>query len=143
MACEAYVKGGLNGPCVVQRKKKTCIVTKGFPSNAPEEKSMIITDVESLHCDAGWRNFSFLKISTTDGIVGYSEYGYSETQAVRAGGPCVEPRDFVCHSLCNNSSSARRHKRPGNSSDRKRPFRYQRQGTRGALLRIIWRQNKG
>ena len=38
---------------------------------------MIITDVESLHCDAGWRNFSFLKISTTDGIVGYSEYNES------------------------------------------------------------------
>ena len=38
---------------------------------------MKITNVESLHCDAGWRNFSFLKISTTDGIVGYSEYNES------------------------------------------------------------------
>ena len=98
MACEAYVKGGLNGPCVVQRKKKTCIVIKGFPSNAPEEKSMIITDVESLHCDAGWRNFSFLKISTTDGIVGceynesYGSGGVSQFMkpAVRGGRPCVE-----------------------------------------------------
>ena len=38
---------------------------------------MKIKEVESLHCDAGWRNFSFLKISTTDGIVGYSEYNES------------------------------------------------------------------
>ena len=36
-----------------------------------------ISNVESLHCDAGWRNFSFLKITTNDGIVGYSEYNQS------------------------------------------------------------------
>ncbi|MGH6797496.1 MAG: mandelate racemase/muconate lactonizing enzyme family protein, partial [Roseiarcus sp.] len=30
--------------------------------------------IEDLHCDAGWRTFSFLKISTADGIVGWSEY---------------------------------------------------------------------
>jgi galactonate dehydratase len=38
---------------------------------------MKITNIESLHCDAGWRVFSFLKISTDDGIVGYSEYNES------------------------------------------------------------------
>ncbi|MDA0791454.1 MAG: mandelate racemase/muconate lactonizing enzyme family protein [Proteobacteria bacterium] len=38
---------------------------------------MKISTVESLHCDAGWRNFSFLKITTDDGIVGYSEYNQS------------------------------------------------------------------
>jgi len=36
-----------------------------------------ITTVEDLHCDAGWRVFSFLKISTDEGIVGYSEYNES------------------------------------------------------------------
>ena len=36
-----------------------------------------ITNVESLHCHAGWRNFSFLKISTDEGITGYSEYNQS------------------------------------------------------------------
>ena len=35
---------------------------------------MKITHVETLHCDAGWRNFSFLKIATADGIVGWSEF---------------------------------------------------------------------
>jgi len=38
---------------------------------------MKVTRIESLHCDAGWRNFSFLKISTDDGVVGWSEYNAS------------------------------------------------------------------
>ena len=35
---------------------------------------MKIARIEDLHCDAGWRTFSFLKITTDDGIVGWSEY---------------------------------------------------------------------
>ncbi len=35
---------------------------------------MKITRIEDLHCDAGWRTFSFLKITTDDGITGWSEY---------------------------------------------------------------------
>jgi galactonate dehydratase len=38
---------------------------------------MKITKMESLHADAGWRNFDFLKISTDDGVVGWSEYNES------------------------------------------------------------------
>ena len=38
---------------------------------------MKVTQVESLHCDAGWRVFSFLKISTDEGLIGYSEYNES------------------------------------------------------------------
>jgi L-alanine-DL-glutamate epimerase-like enolase superfamily enzyme len=38
---------------------------------------MKITGVESLHADAGWRNLDFLKISTDEGIVGWSEYNES------------------------------------------------------------------
>ncbi len=38
---------------------------------------MKIAKIESLHCDAGWRVFSFLKITTDDGLVGYSEYNES------------------------------------------------------------------
>jgi len=34
---------------------------------------MKITKVETLHCDAGWRPWSFIKISTSDGLIGYSE----------------------------------------------------------------------
>ncbi len=38
---------------------------------------MKIDAIESLHADAGWRTFSYLKISTSDGIVGWSEYNES------------------------------------------------------------------
>ncbi|MFD7009530.1 mandelate racemase/muconate lactonizing enzyme family protein [Rhodococcus jostii] len=35
---------------------------------------MKITNVETLSCDAGWRNYHFLKITTDEGIVGWSEF---------------------------------------------------------------------
>jgi len=38
---------------------------------------MRIARIEDLHCDAGWRVWSFLKITTEDGAVGWSEYNES------------------------------------------------------------------
>jgi L-alanine-DL-glutamate epimerase-like enolase superfamily enzyme len=38
---------------------------------------MKIVRIEDLHCDAGWRVWSFLKVTTDDGIVGWSEYNES------------------------------------------------------------------
>jgi galactonate dehydratase len=38
------------------------------------DTTMKITAIEDLHCDAGWRVNSFLKITTDEGIVGWSEY---------------------------------------------------------------------
>jgi len=35
---------------------------------------MKIVKIEDLHCDAGWRVNSFLKITTDEGIVGWAEY---------------------------------------------------------------------
>lgn len=35
---------------------------------------MRIARIEELHCGAGWRDFSFLKVTTDDGLVGWSEY---------------------------------------------------------------------
>lgn len=35
---------------------------------------MKITSVETLACDAGWRNYHFVKISTDTGLVGWSEF---------------------------------------------------------------------
>ncbi len=35
---------------------------------------MQIAKIEDLHADAGWRTFSFLKITTDDGLVGWSEF---------------------------------------------------------------------
>ncbi len=30
--------------------------------------------IETLHCDAGWRNYNFVKLTTDDGVVGWSEF---------------------------------------------------------------------
>ena len=38
---------------------------------------MKLTHFEVLRCDAGWRIFSFLKLGTADGIVGWSEFNES------------------------------------------------------------------
>src|SRR5689334_12467389 len=35
---------------------------------------MRIVRIEDLHCNAGWRDFSFLKVTTDQGLVGWSEY---------------------------------------------------------------------
>src|SRR5215469_17274836 len=35
---------------------------------------MRITKIEDLHCNAGWRDFSFLKVSTDEGLTGWAEY---------------------------------------------------------------------
>jgi galactonate dehydratase len=33
-----------------------------------------VRSVETLACDAGWRNYHFVKVTTEDGVVGYSEF---------------------------------------------------------------------
>jgi galactonate dehydratase len=38
---------------------------------------MKITQIETLQADAGWRMFSFLKVTTDDGIIGWSEFNES------------------------------------------------------------------
>jgi galactonate dehydratase len=35
---------------------------------------MKVTSIETLSCDAGWRNYHFVKLTTDGGIVGWSEY---------------------------------------------------------------------
>ena len=35
---------------------------------------MKVSSIETRHCDAGWRNYHFVKLTTDDGIVGWSEY---------------------------------------------------------------------
>jgi L-alanine-DL-glutamate epimerase-like enolase superfamily enzyme len=35
---------------------------------------MKVTSIETLACDAGWRNYHFVKLSTDAGIVGWSEF---------------------------------------------------------------------
>jgi L-alanine-DL-glutamate epimerase-like enolase superfamily enzyme len=38
---------------------------------------MRIVAIEDLHCDAGWRVWSFLKVTTDEGVTGWSEYNES------------------------------------------------------------------
>lgn len=35
---------------------------------------MRIESIETLHCDAGWRDYHFVKLTTSDGVKGWSEY---------------------------------------------------------------------
>ena len=35
---------------------------------------MMVSGIETLHCDAGWRTYSFVKLTTDQGIVGWSEF---------------------------------------------------------------------
>src|SRR5664279_6517270 len=49
---------------LTQKNKKRDVMT----NNAK------IRSVELLACDAGWRNYHFVKITTDDGIVGWSEF---------------------------------------------------------------------
>ena len=65
---------------------------------------MKLKGYETLHCDAGWRNFSFLKLSTDEGLTGISEYneGYGSlgltsvieqlAQLILGSDPCAHER---------------------------------------------------
>jgi len=39
---------------------------------------MKIVKIEDLHADAGWRTFSFLKLTTDEGLVGWSEFNEAQ-----------------------------------------------------------------
>jgi len=46
-------------------------------AKAAQGVTMKIGAYEIFECDAGWRTFSFLKLSTDDGVVGWSEFNES------------------------------------------------------------------
>src|SRR5271169_3485241 len=39
-----------------------------------EKAPMKVKGLEILRCDAGWRNYHFLKLMTDEGVVGWSEF---------------------------------------------------------------------
>jgi L-alanine-DL-glutamate epimerase-like enolase superfamily enzyme len=63
---------------------------------------MKVTRIETLRCDAGWRTFSFLKVMTDEGLIGWSEFNESFGSAglsdvITALSPVVigkDPRDI-------------------------------------------------
>ncbi len=54
---------------------------------------MKITKIEDLHADAGWRKFSFLKLSTDEGLIGWSEFN----EGFGAGGVSEIVHKFAPH----------------------------------------------
>src|SRR5260370_2595865 len=44
------------------------------PAGQGRGNPMKMAKMEDLHCNAGWRDFSFPKITPDDGLVGWSEY---------------------------------------------------------------------
>ena len=65
---------------------------------------MKVVQTETLHADAGWRTLSFVKITTDDGIVGYSEYNESfgskgTTHAIENMAPLIEGANPFAHAV--------------------------------------------
>jgi hypothetical protein len=58
---------------------KNTIIENPIKLYEPRKRSepVKIAKLECLHADAGRRNFDFLKITTDDGLVGWSEYNES------------------------------------------------------------------
>ena len=59
---------------------------------------MRVAAIEDLHADAGWRTFSFLKVTTDEGLVGWSEFNEAQwnqglTAVVRKLAPAVIGQD--------------------------------------------------
>ena len=45
---------------------------------------MKIVKLEDFHVDCGWEDYSFLKITTDEGLVGWSEFRESRRKGMRA-----------------------------------------------------------
>ena len=111
---------------------------------------MKITQIETLQADAGWRMFSFLKVTTSDGIVGWSEFNESfgstglsdvikglaphvdrtRPASVRGGHPAFARSD---------TAVARRVEPASDRGDRECPAGCGGEGLRGARGRTVWR----
>ena len=66
---------------------------------------MRITRIDTLHADAGWRNFDYVKITTDEDLVGWSEYnesfgGMGVSAVIAALAPALigrDPRPWEAH----------------------------------------------
>lgn len=61
-----------------------------------------ITELVTLSCDAGWRNYSFVKLTTATGVVGWSEFDEDFgprglTEAIKAYTPMFLGGDVLAH----------------------------------------------
>ncbi|MDC0067647.1 mandelate racemase/muconate lactonizing enzyme family protein [Gammaproteobacteria bacterium] len=79
---------------------------------------MKVRTINTLHADAGWRTFSYCKITTDDGIVGYSEYNESHgsrgtTEVIEKLAPFVVGTDPLAHEATFTRLYARTRQAPG------------------------------
>ena len=112
---------------------------------------MRIAKIEDLHCDAGWRDFSFLKITTDDGLVGWSEFmenfgaeGPEHASSSRLGERLIgmDPRPVEQDHRVParpDAAIAGRHQPAGDRGDRERAGRHQGQGAGHSGLRTAGR----
>ena len=112
---------------------------------------MKVKGYEIFQCDAGWRIFSFLKVMTDEGIVGWSEYNESFgshglSGVIEALLPVVigkDPRDIelINAMLATTVVQSRGGiNAPGRGGHRERAARHQGQGARRAGLRSLRRR---
>nr|WP_323673700.1 enolase C-terminal domain-like protein [Candidatus Poriferisodalis multihospitum] len=71
-------------------------------SSGSSDPGTVVERVETLSCDAAWRNYYFLKVTTADGVVGWAEYdeGFASpglTTAIEALAPLVIGRSVFDH----------------------------------------------
>ena len=85
---------------------------------------MKVTGIETLACDAGWRNYHFVKLTTDSGIVGWSEFdeGFGSPgvgtvierlDAARRRPAGRRARAHLCRALLRHAARRRRRRRPG------------------------------
>jgi galactonate dehydratase len=84
---------------------------------------MKIARIDDLHCDAGWRTFSFLKITTDVGLVGWSEYTEADgsrglSAVIRGLGEDLLGRDPLPVQLISSELSIRTVQAPGGINQR-------------------------
>ena len=77
-----------------------------------QKQSILVDRIETLACDAGWRNYYFLKITTNDGIVGWSQYdeGFGSpgvTNVIEQLAPVVVGTDIANHERFFNDAYCR------------------------------------
>ena len=119
----------------------------GSPAQPPGG-NMKITAIETLRADAGWRMFSFLKVTTDSGIVGWSEYNESFGSPGLSGvieklvplliGQDPRPVERVISMLHVNTRQSQGGADPaGDRGDRERAARRQGEGSRRSRLRAV------
>ena len=112
---------------------------------------MKVKAIETLACDAGWRNYHFVKLTTDDGIVGWSEFdeGFGspgvgtviERLAPRVVGQQVGEHERIYAELyCATRPGSGGVVAQAHGRHRERAARRQGQGARRAVLRAARRQ---